>query len=782
MNSRQTKDKGFKLQGIKWIEIFLCLLAFMFARIGIENYFYTAGVAYVGSLFFSKSIRRWSWLFATLGIISLVSFQIETVKYIFMFAFIQLLREMMVRMNKDLNNRNQMVIVGGVVLIVDGIAGAIHGINIYTVGASLFEAMVAMGLVYVFSYGVKVIRMQRRTPLTRKEAVSMILMFACVLGGLVDFYIKMPLFKEVYFRDIITFIVLIGITYLGGISNGVTMSMVVSGLLVAVNYMEPHFVAVYGMVAIMGGLFLPLGRWGVIVGCGIGQVLGFILFNDQALDYSLVGAYAIAAIISFIIPKSYFGVAHWFAEKSIEENEQVHLTRVQYIITQRLKHIVNGFEKLGIGFKNEQARKIDYTPKDIQLIIEETGEKVCKECSMRHYCWEQDLEKTYQYTYSMIETIRQKGRITVGDIPNKFKEHCINAQSYAYLLSCRMDLVKQDIMWQNRFLENRSLVAEELCAVAETLKGVIKEVDKELYFNKEEERVLKEMLIGAGIRVKDIMVLENKGKTTMIDIYTTYCNKQVSIIEVMQGIIKEALTYTVCLEQHECGTNGCHYKFSIRNSYRVTAGSAICAKQGVCGDVHSFMELEDNQYLLALADGMGSGSAANEESTAAIEMLEDFMGSGFRNDLAVKMINAALILKSTEEIFSTIDITLIDERTGVAEFLKAGAATSFILRNDQVMTVQTSSLPVGIVREVDIEIKKEQLRDHDMIIMVTDGMLQTKQDALGKEETFKHFIKEANTRNPQYMADYLMEKSMALLGVDERDDMTIVVAKIWKEH
>ena len=36
---------------------------------------------------------------------------------------------------------------------------------------------------------------------------------------------------------------------------------------------------------------------------------------------------------------------------------------------------------------------------------------------------------------------------------------------------------------------------------------------------------------------------------------------------------------------------------------------------------------------------MGTGNKASEESGAAIELLEEFMESGFDKDIAIKMIN-----------------------------------------------------------------------------------------------------------------------------------------------
>ena len=786
MNTGKTKEKKLRRtnnRAIQGVDLLFCVLAFTFARIGLVHQFYTVGVAYVGSLCLKKSLGRGMSFFSILGLVSLGEFNLAIVKYIFIYVFIQMVREYFYLIKYKLTMYQQLFVTGGVVSIVGGIASTIQGLNVYGIGISVFEGIISMLLAYILSFGIEVLREQRKTPLTTKESMSMVLVFACVLTGCVDLYVSVPLFKEIYLRDVMVFIVLIGVIRLGGMNIGVTMGVVTSAILVMIGYIQSHMVIIYGIMSIMGGVFAPMGKIGVIIGAGIGQWIGFIVFNKGGVDITLVGAYLVASLVSLVLPRSYFGMANWFVEKNLEESEQVHLERIQHMITQKLKCVVSGFEKLGKSFYSPHALKIDYTRKDLQNIIEDTKEKMCKQCSMYPFCWKQDIDNTQVYVHQMMEVVRKKGMITVGDIPNHFKCYCIQAETFAYFLSYRMDLIKQDMMWQNRFLENRALVAEELYAVANTLSSIVKEVDEELCFNKEKEKVLRENLLSEGIKLKDIMVVESKEKISYIEVYTKYCNKKADYEKRIGEVIGQTLNCGIICDKHFCDQEkGCRFKFNIKDRYRIVAGCAVCSKGAVSGDVHSFMELGDNQYLLALADGMGSGVLAYEESATAIEMLEDFIGSGFKNELAVKMINAALILKSTKEVFSTIDITLIDKQTGMAELLKAGAATTFIVRQNRVMSIQSDSLPVGILREVDLEVKKEQLEDKDLLIMVTDGMLQSSEGELGKEETFKHFIKEAGTANPQYMADYLMQKSKDLLGVGERDDMTIIVAKIWKEY
>ena len=780
MNKVDAKDKKQVALGVNWHEICLILISFIFARVGVQGSFHTAGIAYIGSLYATKKMRYIGPIMAILGILSIGDFNIPVLKYILMISMIMLMRKFIEESKQSLNIRNQMVSVFVSTLVINLVSTLLLGKTLYAILIGLVEAIVAVALTYIFYCGIQVIKEERNTPLTNKESISVILMFAVLIAGLVDFYIRVPICKEIYFRDIFTYIVLIGVIYLGGMNIGVTISMVMSSVLVVIGYIPPVFVAVYGMTAVMGGLFLTLGRWGVILGGLVGQILGCMLFNGGTIDLSLTGAYIIASILTLILPKQYFGIAGWFGEKSREQNEQLHLERVQRIMTSRLKHIIGGFEKLGDSFQRTDLKKNNFTPKDVKRIIEETGEKMCIDCSMRHFCWQQDLKTTYKHAQEMMEIFDRKGFIAEGEIPELFKQHCPNAVNFAYVMSFKMDLFRQEMTWYNRFVENRALIAQQLKAVAVTLKNLVQEVEKEIYFNKEEEKLLKESLLAAGIKLTDIMIIENKGKIQSIELYTALEQREYQ--DLMEKVIEDTLGYKVTLDSYSYQKDNYEYKWKIKDTYRVTAGYAVSAKEEISGDVYTFMEVEGDQYLLALADGMGSGKVAYEESAATIGMLEDFMDSGFRKDLAVKMINSALILNEKNEVFSTIDVTLIDRKSGMAEFLKAGAATSFILHKNDVIPIRMSTLPIGIVKDVDLEVKRVQLEDGDVVIMITDGILEASGDEVGKEETFKHFILECQGQTPQYMADYLMQKSKDLLGVMPGDDMTIVVARIWQEY
>ena len=68
--------------------------------------------------------------------------------------------------------------------------------------------------------------------------------------------------------------------------------------------------------------------------------------------------------------------------------------------------------------------------------------------------------------------------------------------------------------------------------------------------------------------------------------------------------------------------------------------------------------------MMTLSDGMGTGEKAAQASSATVAVLEQLMEAGFRKEVAIKTVNSILVTKSSKEIFSTMDLSIIDLYTG----------------------------------------------------------------------------------------------------------------------
>ena len=199
----------------------------------------------------------------------------------------------------------------------------------------------------------------------------------------------------------------------------------------------------------------------------------------------------------------------------------------------------------------------------------------------------------------------------------------------------------------------------------------------------------------------------------------------------------------------------------------------------LCGDKVEILKTEDSDVVI-LADGMGSGVEASRQSEQLVDLLEEMLEAGFRKESAIELLNELIAVQGQGEQFATMDMCMLDLYSGVGEFLKMGASATFIKRGDWMETIQSTTLPVGVREQTEIDAIRKKFYHGDMVIMVSDGVL----DAIlfeNKEECLKELILETDTTNPQEMAEELLEKIQAMSKNQMRDDASILVLGIWRK-
>ena len=154
--------------------------------------------------------------------------------------------------------------------------------------------------------------------------------------------------------------------------------------------------------------------------------------------------------------------------------------------------------------------------------------------------------------------------------------------------------------------------------------------------------------------------------------------------------------------------------------------------------------------------------------------------AGFRKESAVEILNELIAVQNQGEQFATLDMCMIDLYSGVGEFLKMGASTTYIKRGSWMESIQSTTLPVGIQERTEIDAVRKKLYHGDMVIMVSDGVL----DGIrfeNKEECLKEMIQEMQVKNPQEMADEIVRQVRQMNGGHLRDDASVLVVGIWKK-
>ena len=129
-------------------------------------------------------------------------------------------------------------------------------------------------------------------------------------------------------------------------------------------------------------------------------------------------------------------------------------------------------------------------------------------------------------------------------------------------------------------------------------------------------------------------------------------------------------------------------------------------------------------------------------------------------------------------MYATLDIGIVDLFEGTLEFIKNGACPTFIKNKNKVETLRSIALPAGIISDMDLAVYEKDLKSGDIIVMCSDGILESNKDYTNKELWVQYLLEEIQTDDAQKIADIVLSEAIDNdFGVG-KDDMTVIVAKI----
>lgn len=370
------------------------------------------------------------------------------------------------------------------------------------------------------------------------------------------------------------------------------------------------------------------------------------------------------------------------------------------------------------------------------------------------------------------------------------------ADSFKELARCLGSVCPPDGMDRQQLLESYSLWEKQqvLCNHMTEVSNILSNMASEIFqFTPLPERLKKRVtqaLKTEKIFVTDIYYIHNQaveGRERELSIGAAIYSERpagVSVQEVADMLsvlldrrISPAVTtpYRVDREQKT-------FLFVEEPGFLVVPGYAKAVKESetISGDNYSIIETLKGGLNIFLADGMGSGEKAGEDSEKVLDLMEKFMETGYDVDTAMNLLNNALLVSPGQNM-STLDVCSLDLYSGMCSFRKAGAAVTFLKSNTYVEQIAIQSLPLGIFRDRESEVITRELIENDYIIMVTDGIIDALESG-GYEDMLQGYIEDLQDRNPKDLAQKILQFALRCSGGRVADDMTVVVLGVYRSQ
>ena len=449
----------------------------------------------------------------------------------------------------------------------------------------------------------------------------------------------------------------------------------------------------------------------------------------------------------------------------------------------RIERYAESFRQLAEIFRQMPEKKERLNEEDIEEIFETVKENICAQCGRKAVCWIREQEKSYRLAYGLLESI-EEGTKQISEKEKEFYRFCIRGRTFKEALERGFLRARLNMMWANRMMENRAAVAGQLQQTAQIIREIACTAYRAQPLQGNLERKVKMNLKIHHVTVKDIGIIRNvTGHPEMI--LSLQCRRSAVPVSLISDILTEVYGIPMVPEKDSrlmVGRDLCSIHFVEETRYYMLTGcaSAKCSGQISSGDNYAILNSNHGQVIMAVSDGMGSGVQANQESQTVIELVEQFMEAGFTAETAVKMLHSSMVLERSERQYSTLDLCEVDLYRGKCRLLKLGAAATFIRRKQGVDEMVSTSLPVGMLEEADVEAQQIRLESGDMIFMISDGVL----DALPPKEGEKllmYFMENLTNDNPAESAQILLNQILEFCQDGVPDDMTILAGGFWKK-
>lgn len=344
---------------------------------------------------------------------------------------------------------------------------------------------------------------------------------------------------------------------------------------------------------------------------------------------------------------------------------------------------------------------------------------------------------------------------------------------------------RRDYVWQKRLNENKELMVTHLEEMAQIMLSLAEETRRCIPMGERRFKQIAHALREVGIQIKNLYLIENE--MGHMEVSLTMKNMRADTLSSEE--IGDLLSVLLNMHLVSAGDNAFFigeewqtYYFVQEAKFHVLTGVAKAVKETekISGDNYAFFEGNAGNLTAVLSDGMGSGEKACTDSTMVVELMQKFLEAGFQMEVAIQMINSALLAGGENANMSTLDLCSLDLYNGECRFVKVGSACSYIKRQHLVDRISSGNLPLGIFQKPDTEAVGRILMDGDYVIMVSDGILDALSQGIG-EDMLSELIGGSSLENPGEMANAILNFCIHQCRGHIRDDMTVLVIGIWKK-
>ena len=690
------------------------------------------------------------------------------------------------------DDRNEVFKVGTRVFFASFIYYFIKNIKGNFLVYDLFLGFIVSALTYtfykIFVNGIVVIRdFSKKRAFTVEEIIAATIIIAISISVFQNIKIFQLSVANIF---IMFFIMWLG--WKNGMLIGGTSGIAIGTSLILIGNINTFQLLIFVISGVLAGIFSKFGKIGVISGFIIGNAI-LVYFNNE--DINTINYFReifISALGLLFVPSRFkLNIEELIPKEILLDNSGEHRLNYYEEIKEKINAVAQTITDMNNNFFIKNNEDVDSLNKEIYIdnflnLMEDYSENIFYEDLINN----NDLIGDFFDNLSKDDVITEKGMLEI------FRKY----NNYILLRDTKLkDDLQEIIKIANRTYRELQMNSiklkvkkEEAVKFENELKNVSKiitDISKDEEETKEFENKEKEimaLLKGKMYPIKSVRVNKCKNGKYIVKLNLEYIDsiRERSKITNIEQLISRSLgeKFAFQKDKKKLATGEYVQVYSSEDKFVLQVGSSKISKDGnggISGDSSLQMRLNDGKYLLAISDGMGSGEKARRASKFVINSLNTLLSKGFEQDETIKLINSELNFNKDDEMYATVDISVLDLYQGNILISKSGGCNTYIKNKKNINVYKGKSLPVGIVNETGLDSQEVALNEGDIILMCSDGLTDSNNDM--KKDWIENFLKNVNTNNVQKIADLITAEAIDNSFGIPKDDITVIVAKIVKK-
>ncbi len=530
----------------------------------------------------------------------------------------------------------------------------------------------------------------------------------------------------------------------------------------------PIAAAAFLLVGIFSGLLFKLGTVYATIGGGI-VISVWAFYTEGMVGFlSFFPEYSLSSILLSPIFKNVKTVKGQ-DESAKRENASNIANTASLIYKSKCKNEAEKIEKTFSALSDALAfySKADAQPsrEEYHSLITNCVSNFCSLCKNYGECKKINPAPCAESIDNLTSKMHNNEKIDVSDT-KVFPLYCKNS----------LELKKRLEETKNSFIEYRSKdrhtvsTSEEYALLSKLVAETARTEKENTVRDEESEKKVFSALYSYGFKDATVLIFGERKKHIIIS--GTDKNRDTvtnpDFIKITEMALGEKIAKPMYYKKGESVLFESETLPKLKCEYAIAASPR---GDEISGDTFKSFKDNDGRDYFLLSDGMGSGETASKTSVFTTEVLAPLLFLSSGKSTALKLLNS-MIRERGQECSATVDLFEIDTYMGNAFFYKCGSAPSYIKREDSVFRIKSETAPIGLMKKIDAERIRADVKSGDYIIMISDGVSQSQED---EGKLIAILSKPPSGDAACYASEILNE---ILKSKSPSDDRTVAVIKI----